>query len=417
MIKILHFADAHIDIAAHGKIDPANGLPVRVNDFLRALDTIVDAAITEKVDMVLFAGDAYKDRSPSPTYQREWGKRIIRLSQAGIQTLLLVGNHDVSPASGRANTLQEYDTLQIPHVRVLAKPEFLKPADLEGLPLQVLSLPWIFRSAMMAAQATLQNDPDAVKEQLETAIGSVLRTWLEALDPALPTVFTAHGSVQGAMYGNERSIMLGKDLLIPSDLVRDPRLDYVALGHIHKTQDLNKGGYPAVVYPGSIERVDFGEAGDEKYFSLVKLERGKTTYELRQLKGRKFIDKAVKISVGDDVMDKVRQVLPEKSQLQDAIMRLVIDYPREMEPFLDESFIREHCAGALEFHLLRKPQEEARLRLPENQTLTSLSPLEMLDLYWNSISSKTQDREPLKVMAQEIIQSVVNANDKEGLEN
>lgn len=417
MIKILHFADAHIDIAAHGKIDPANGLPVRVNDFLRALDSIVDAAIAEKVDLVLFAGDAYKDRSPSPTYQREWGKRIIRLSQAGIQTLLLVGNHDVSPASGRANTMQEYDTLQIPHVRVLARPEFLKPADLEGLPLQLLSLPWIFRSAMMAAQNPAESKPEAIKEQLETAIGAVLRNWLEALDPGLPTVLTAHGSVQGAMYGNERSIMLGKDLLIPSDLVRDPRLDYVALGHIHKTQDLNKGSYPPVVYPGSIERVDFGEAGDEKYFSLVHLQQGKTTYELRPLKGRKFIDKAVKISVGDDVMAKVRQVLPEKAQIQDAIMRLVIDYPRELEPFLDESFIREYCAGALEFHLLRKPQEEARLRLPENQTLTSLTPMEMLDLYWNSITSKTQDREQLKEMAQEIIQSVVNANDKEGQGN
>lgn len=417
MIKILHFADAHIDIAAHGKIDPASGLPVRVTDFLHALDTIVESAISEKVDLVLFAGDAYKDRSPSPTYQREWGKRIIRLSQAGIQTLLLVGNHDVSPATGRANTLQEYDTLQIPHVRVLAKPEFLHPADLEELPLQLLSLPWIFRSAMMAAQNTAETKPEAIKEQLETAIGNVLRNWLEALDPGLPTVLTAHGSVQGAMYGNERSIMLGKDLLIPSDLVRDPRLDYVALGHIHKSQDLNKGNYPPVVYPGSIERVDFGEAGDDKYFSLVHLERGKTTYELRPLKGRKFIDKAVKISVGDDVMAKIRQVLPEKSHLQDAIMRLAIDYPREMEPFIDESFIREHCAGALEFHLLRKPQEEARLRLPENQTLTSLTPLEMLDLYWNSISSKTQDRDSLKETAQDIIQSVMSADDIEVLEN
>src|SRR5512138_2052863 len=50
--------------------------------------------------MVIFAGDAYKDRSPAPTFQREWGRRIIRLSQAKIPTLLLVGNHDLSPAVG-----------------------------------------------------------------------------------------------------------------------------------------------------------------------------------------------------------------------------------------------------------------------------------------------------------------------------
>lgn len=405
MIKILHFADAHIDMAAHGKLDPQSGLPVRVLDFLHALDTIVDAAIDEKVDLVLFAGDAYKDRSPSPTYQREWGKRIIRLSQANIQTLLLVGNHDISPASGRANTMQEYDTLQIPHVRVLSKPEFLKPADLEGLPMQLLSLPWIFRSAIMAALDPAESKPENVKELLENTIGNVLRQWLDELDPQLPTLLTAHGSVQGAVYGNERSIMLGKDLLIPSDLVRDARLDYVALGHIHKVQDLNKGSYPPVVYPGSIERVDFGEAADKKYFSMVKLERGHTTYELRLLQGRNFIDRSLKIQPGDDVMEKVRQALPPQEQIQDAVMRFVIDYPRALEPFIDEKEIREHCAGALEFHLLRRPQEEARLRLPENQTLTSLTPLEMLDLYWDTVSTKTQDRDTLKELAQEIIQS------------
>src|SRR3989337_2851945 len=103
VLRILHFSDAHIDIANFGRHDPASGLPVRVLDFLKSLDTIIDAAIQERVDLVLFAGDAYKDRNPAPTFQREWGRRIIRLSKAGIPTLLLVGNHDLSPALGRAH--------------------------------------------------------------------------------------------------------------------------------------------------------------------------------------------------------------------------------------------------------------------------------------------------------------------------
>ena len=92
MVKILHFADAHIDMANYGRHDPETGLPLRVLDFLKSLDTIIDAAIDERVDMVLFAGDAYKDRTPAPTFQREWGKRIMRLSRAGIPTLLLFKN-------------------------------------------------------------------------------------------------------------------------------------------------------------------------------------------------------------------------------------------------------------------------------------------------------------------------------------
>ena len=83
--------------------------------------------------MVIFAGDAYKDRSPAPTFQREWGRRIIRLSQAKIPTLLLVGNHDLSPAIGRAHAIQEFDTLQVPYVRVLSKIQFLGPKELCGI--------------------------------------------------------------------------------------------------------------------------------------------------------------------------------------------------------------------------------------------------------------------------------------------
>ena len=60
-IRLLHFADAHIDIANYGRHDPETGLPMRVVDFLGALDQIIDAALKEKVDLVVFAGDAYKD--------------------------------------------------------------------------------------------------------------------------------------------------------------------------------------------------------------------------------------------------------------------------------------------------------------------------------------------------------------------
>jgi exonuclease SbcD len=127
-MKLLHFADAHIDMANYGRHDPETGLPLRVLDFLKSLDTIIDAAISEKVDMVIFAGDAYKDRAPAPTFQPEWGKRIIKLSRAKIPTLLLVGNHDLSPATGRAHAIQEFDTLEVPYVRVL-QPDFLRPEN------------------------------------------------------------------------------------------------------------------------------------------------------------------------------------------------------------------------------------------------------------------------------------------------
>ncbi|MGE5249521.1 MAG: metallophosphoesterase family protein, partial [Bacteroidota bacterium] len=296
-MKLLHFADAHIDMANYGRHDPVSGLPLRVLDFLKSLDTIIDAAIAEKVDLVIFAGDAYKDRSPAPTFQREWGRRIMRLSQARIPTLLLVGNHDLSPAAGRAHAVQEFSTLQVPFVRVLDRPEFLSPADLWGLPVQVIAMPWVSRSALMAALEMSGEQPSEVFSGIEARISDLVQDMLAQADPSLPSILTAHASVEGATYGGERMVMLGADLVLPTSLVKDSRLDYVALGHIHKPQDLNKGAHPPVIYPGSIERVDFGESHDNKFFIIAEIERGSAQVDWRQLKDvRPFLERRLTLA-------------------------------------------------------------------------------------------------------------------------
>ena len=404
MIKILHFADAHIDMANYGRHDPASGLPLRVLDFLKSLDTIVDAAIQEKVDLVIFAGDAYKDRSPAPTFQREWGRRIMRLSEAGIPTLLLVGNHDLSPSVGRANALQEFDTLSVSGVQVLAQPSFLTPDDLGGLPLQVIALPWIYRSGLLATSELNPSDSKQVDEAIEQKITDLITLWLEQADSNLPCVLTAHATVQGAVVGTERSIILGGDLVIPGSLVKDPRLDYVALGHIHKHQDLNPGFHPPVIYPGSIERVDFGEVADDKYYVIAKVSRGKTSVEWHKLDQiRPFIDRFVTLTSDQHISETLLEALPAREKLCEAIVRLTLDYPRQWDSLIDEAPLREKASEAFEFHLVKRPKDEPRIRLPEGQLSSNMSILELLDLYWKVKEENPNESESLQKLAGEVI--------------
>jgi DNA repair protein SbcD/Mre11 len=396
-MRLLHFADAHIDMANYGRHDPETGLPFRVLDFLKSLDTIIAAAIDNQVDLVLFAGDAYKDRLPAPTFQREWGKRIIRLSKAGIRTLLLVGNHDISPAMGRANAIQEFETLDIPHVSVLSKPQFLN-SEVLGLPAQVIALPWVSRSGLMAATDTA---PGEALASLEEHLSELVQLWLEEADPGLPTILTAHASVQGATFGAERTVMLGADLTLPGSLVRDSRLDYVALGHIHKAQDLNENAHPPVIYPGSIERVDFGEAGDDKFFVIAEVEKGHTQVSWHKLDGiRPIIDRSVVLESPEQVNETLISALPQ--EIKDALVRLTVQYPREWEALIDEPALRRHAEQAFDFHLVRRPQAEARIRLAAGQTAGSLSPLELLEQYWQA--SQTDEPEELQKLAKEIIE-------------
>lgn len=409
MIKILHFADAHIDMANFGKHDPESGLPMRVIDFLRSLDEIIDTAISEQVDLVIFAGDTYKDRSPAPTFQREWGKRIMRLSRAGIITLLLTGNHDISPATGRAHAIQEFDTLEVPHVKVLHSPQLLTPSDLEGLPVQVLALPWVSRSGLMAKLALEGTDPEKVYDTLSSKLGELVSNWLEMADPQLPTILTAHASIEGAQYGNERMVMLGKDLVLPPSLVKDQRFDYVALGHIHKPQDLNEGSHPPVIYPGSIERVDFGEVKDRKFFIVAQVGKNNTQVTWHELKNiRPFIDLHVELTTDINLNQTLQNSLPPAEKLENAIVRMVIEYPREWESLIDENALHNLAATAFEFRLDKKPQIETRVRLPEGRVASSLSPTELLEIYWDASQTDLgQDKkQTLNQLANQIIHDV-----------
>lgn len=399
-MKILHFADAHIDMANYGRHDPETGLPLRVLDFLKSLDTIVDAAIDEKVDMVIFAGDAYKDRSPAPTFQREWGRRIIRLSQAKIPTLLLVGNHDLSPAAGRAHAIQEFDTLQVPFVKVLQKPELLTSQDLWNVPVQVIAMPWISRSGLMASMESTASDTKELFSNIESRISELVETWIEEADKDLPLILTAHASIEGAMFGAERMVMLGSDLVLPTSLVKDKRLDYVAMGHIHKPQDVNDGHHPPVIYPGSIERVDFGEAKDDKFYIIAEVARGDTKVEWKKIEGtRPFIERRAVLRSSENATEVLKSALPE--DMSDAIVKLIVEYPRELDTLIDESALRKYAEKAFEFHLVKRPQIESRARIPEGQVVSSMSPLDLLMQYFDS--AKIEDSDELQKLAQEII--------------
>ena len=403
MIKLLHFADAHIDIANYGAHDPRTGLPLRVMDFLKSLDTIVDTAIEEKVDLVIFAGDAYKDRSPAPTFQREWGRRIMRLSRAKIPTILITGNHDIAPSQQRAHAIQEFDTLEVPYVHVVYQPALLGPNELDGLPVQVLAIPWITRAGVASLLENTPADEKDPNKIIEDAIANLIQTAIQALDPNLPAILAAHASISGAVFGNEQTIKLGRDVLLPPGLVRDPHFDYVALGHIHRFQDLNPDGYPPVVYPGSIERVDFGEVREEKGFVVAEVSKGETHYTWRKLAIRPFLDLSVTLEEGDPVREKLLAALPEEEAMRDAVVRLTISYPSGMEAQIDEAALREKAHLAFDFRTSRHPRSDIRARLGESSNTASKTPEELLKMYWDSIHEDPEEQEALIALAQQIL--------------
>ncbi len=404
-LQILHFADAHIDIANFGRHDPQSGLPVRVVDFLQALDQIIDFAIDEQVDLVLFAGDAYKDRNPQPTFQREWGRRMMRLSKAAIPTVLLVGNHDNAPASGRAHTMQEYGTLQVPHLHVSDSIELLGP-DALGVPAQIVTIPWVAPNRMLTRAETAGLTPDELLLEIEDRVSRGVQTMMANADPDLPLILMAHASVQGAKWGSERTVMLGQELVLSRTLVADRRWDYVALGHIHRHQSLNEDRHPPIVYPGSIERIDFGEAREEKGFVLAEVSRGASDWQFVPLKTRQFIDLGVETADASTFMRDVMAQLPPIESVHDAICRVRLSYPRDWETLLDENAILAHFAESMSIQVQKHRQVSRRARLGDNASVETMRPEELLQTYWRSIGMDEEELGELQRLAKEVLGGV-----------
>ena len=410
-IHVLHFADTHIGMENYGKTDPETGLSSRVVDFLRRMDEVVAYAREEVVDLVIFAGDAFKTRAPNPTFQREFAWRVRDLAEIA-PVVLLVGNHDLPPTALKASSIEIYDTLAVPNVWVAGDYE-VREVETKGGPVIIGTAPYPIRSRLLQQVATAGMtvaETDALLQQQLTDILEDLAQEADKIGGAgeTPRLLTGHFTVTGAIQGSERTVMLGRDVQVLLSSVADDRWDYVALGHIHKHQNLTptRPDAPPVVYSGSLERIDFGEEGDGKGFCRVELARGDTTWEFVPVAARPFVTLRADLRTVKSPTDKLlRQI--NKHDLEGAVVRLWLEVTPESETRLNEASIREALrrAGAFSIASLRKEVEQpARARLggsPEGMTHE-----ELLERYLISKEIRQERRAELMDAARVIFDEV-----------
>ena len=405
-MRILHFADIHIGVENHGRIDPETGLSSRLGDFLHAFDELVDYALETEVDLVLFCGDAYKSRDPSQTQQREFAKRIARLSGAGIPTFLLVGNHDTPQVIAQATALEIFPTLNVANVSIGDRLQTYTVQTRKG-PLQIVALPWIKRSDFLASDAARGMTHQQINDAIQQMIDDAVRFQAEQLDANVPAVFAGHVTIGQSTLASEQSMMLGHDHVLMNSSVALPQFEYVALGHIHRHQILNQNPY--VVYSGSLQRVDFSEEKDDKGFCVIELDPDKpqgsrlTGFEFVKNDARPFLTIDVKINNGDD--DPTSTVIKaiEAADLAGAIVRLRITLPAELEPLLMESSIRDALRPSHHVASIAKDvADRARTRLQDENT-RGLTPKEALRLYFDTRDVPNDRAETLMRYAEELI--------------
>lgn len=398
MIKILHLSDIHMGSGfSHGRINPATGLNTRLEDFVNTLAKCIDRAIAEPVDLVLFGGDAFPDATPPPYVQEAFAAQFRRLVDAEIPTVLLVGNHDQHSQGNGGASLCIYRTLGVPGFLV---GDTIKTHNIQTRngSVQVITLPWLTRSTLLTRPDTEGLALAEVNELLIQRLDPVLEAEIRRLDPQVPTVLLAHLMADRANLGAERFLAVGKGFTIPLSMMTRSGFDYVALGHVHKHQNLNPSNDPPIIYPGSIERVDFSEEKEEKGYVLVELEKGRVQWEFCPLPVRPFCTIEVTIAQESDPQKALLKAIAKKD-IKDAVVRLIYKLRSEQLDSIDNAAIHQVLSEAHSYTI--RPElvsQLARPRLPELGVGSSINPVDALKTYLDN-------REDLKDISAEMMEA------------
>ena len=403
-IKIMHFADAHFGIETYGKVDPETGLNTRLADFGRSLNLAIDKALEAGVHLALFAGDAYKSRDPNQTHQREFASCIHRLTDAGVPVVMIAGNHDLPNAKGRANAIEIYRTLGVENIHILSRPEVRRIETAAG-PVQIAGVPYLLRSNVLSREEcrnkTIQETTDLMVRKYCDYVDYVARH----LEPEIPSVLLGHFWIKNAKVSSQAAYLNVAEPEVLVSSVANPAFDYVAMGHIHKFQDLNKRRTPPVVYCGGIERIDFSERNEEKGFVLVELAKGSASYEFINIPARRFVE----IEVDADADDPTAKILGaiRQSDVEDAVVKLLYHISQERLSLVREAEIREALSPAFLVVSITKDVIRDTQAVRSRLLNEALDPVQALEMYFDTRDDYRKRKSELMDYARPLIEELL----------
>ncbi|WP_340640406.1 DNA repair exonuclease [Bacillus atrophaeus] len=245
-LTFIHAADLHLDSPFYGISHLPDPIFKRIKEStFHSVRHVMDAAVRERVDFVLLAGDLFDEANRSLKAQLFLRKQFTRLRECGIQVYVIFGNHD--HLGGEWTPIEWPDNV---HIFTSFSPEEKSFYKEDKLAASIYGFSYPARAVTSNQASRYRVSTDAPFH-----IGML------------------HGTLSGAE---------GHDPYAPFtyDDLEKSGMDYWALGHIHKRQVLSSR-HPAVIYPGNIQGRHMKETGD-KGFYLVNVSSGDISYEFKQ---------------------------------------------------------------------------------------------------------------------------------------
>jgi exonuclease SbcD len=266
-VRILHTSDWHLGRSFHRE-----GMLTHQAAYV---DHLLEVVASERVDLVVVAGDVYDRALPPVDAVRLADESLVRLARSRAQVVLTSGNHDSAQRLGFSSRLIDaagvFIRSDVSGVGV--------PIDLhdEHGPVAVYGIPYLDPHAVAEPWSLTGRSHDA-------ALGEAMRRVRDDLagrPRGARSVVLAHAFVAGAEPSDsERDISVGGVARVPVEVFGG--VDYAALGHLHGRHTLTE----AIRYSGSPLAYSFSEAGQRKGSWLVEL-------GAQGLVGAEFVDAPV----------------------------------------------------------------------------------------------------------------------------
>ncbi len=316
-MKFLHISDLHI-----GK---------RVNEFSLledqkyVLSQILSIALQQQADGILLAGDVYDKPIPSAEAVQVFDDFLTRLAEQNLPVFLIHGNHDSAErlAFG-ARLLQSRAVYISPVYRGKIEPFILQDEFGE---LNIYLLPFIKPAYVKALY------PDKKIETYNDAVRAVIEE-MEP-NPDKRNVLVAHQFVTGAEQCDSEDISVGGVDNVDAALF--DAFDYVALGHLHRPQNVRR---ETVRYCGTPLKYSFSEASDVKSVTLAEIgNKGEVSvsalplralHDMREIRGTYMELANRNFYNGTATDDYLHVILTDEEDIPDAIGKLRAIYPNIM---------------------------------------------------------------------------------------
>ena len=331
-MKFLHLGDLHLGRSL-GDFD-------LIEDQKYILDQILEIIEKENVDGVLIAGDVYDKSIPSEAATNLLDYFLCKLSESGVQTFMISGNHDSDDRLNYGSNLFEANQIYISALYhgTLDK----RTVTDEYGEVNVYLLPFVKASQVrhFYPEETIDSYDDAVRVILKHA----------DMDVTQRNVIVAHQFVTGqsedpALGGSEGAGTQSVGLVEKIGYDCFDGFDYVALGHIHSPQRV---GRDQVRYSGSPLKYSLSEVHNAKSVPVITMgKKGEVTLELiplkpmrdlRHIKGNlKALLEPKNIT---DVEDFIYVTLTDEEIINDAMGIFQQTYPNTVKIDYDKSRTR-----------------------------------------------------------------------------